>query len=218
MKQTPRHFALAAILCVGTVCGVACPACAGLIPIVNFGFEDPLLSEGSWVGGATGWSHSAAGVFNPTAVHFPGGVPEGQNTGFVNNGYLRQSLVAVLQPGAYTLQVDVGKRLDSGFPGYHIELWAGGSLLALDNNTLAPAPGTFQTSMLMYTAAANDAHLGAPLEIRISSSGVQTNVDNVRLNFQSVPEPSTAILSGIGALGLLACGWSRRRSIGRPAL
>lgn len=213
MIRNHSRFAVSAILGFVSALGAASSARAEIIPVVNFGFEEPVLSDGSWTASnVTGWSVLASGAFNPTVSNFPGGAPEGQNTGFVNAGYLHQDLAAhVLQLGTYTLRVDVGNRLDSNFPGYRVQLLAGSTVLAEDNNSLSPSEGAFLTSEVEFTATASDPMLGATLAVRLVSAGVQTNFDNVRLDFAPVPEPPSAVLLGSCALGLLAFGRRRWR-------
>lgn len=187
---------------------------ADLIPVVNAGFEATPLADGAFTRVAPpGWTLvGTGGTFHPSVRDFPGGAPEGQNTGYSSGGSLSQTLVSPLQAGVYTLRVEVGDSFFTPFPGYKIELLAGSFLLAQDNNSLAPANGTFLTSTVMFAATAGDARLGQPLSIRLTSSGSETNFDNIRLDFapSAVPEPASVMMLGIGALGLLGYDLRRR--------
>ncbi|GAB4264785.1 MAG: hypothetical protein Kow0092_16650 [Deferrisomatales bacterium] len=155
------------------------------VPVANAGFEATVLADGTWASVAPpGWTKvGSAGTFNPTAAQFPGEAPEGANTAYSNGGTLVQTLAETLTAGTtYTLTVQVGDRVDTPFPGYRVQLGVdsgGFVLLAEDNNTLAPNGG-FLTSTVAYTATAGDP-VGANLQIRLVSSGVQTNFDDVNL-------------------------------------
>ena len=174
-------------------------ACGDLIPIVNHGFEDQVVTDGDFIRGTfTGWSAPGdSGVFNPATASVPGQASEGLNVAFIGGtfagGPISQALSTVLKAGAYELRIDVGDRLDTSFAGYSIELFAGGAVLAQDSNSLTPSNGTFVTSLTTFTALESDVNLGQTLAIRISvsnnSSGFQTLFDDVRLawNAASVP-------------------------------
>jgi hypothetical protein len=144
------------------------------------------------------------GTFNLTITQYPGQAPEGQNvadSSFFLAGFLPPTISQVLSDvltanTLYTLQVEVGNRLDTPFPGYVVQLLAGGVLLAEDNNSLSPADGTFATSTVTFTALPGDPNLGQPLEIRLRSFGRQTNFDDVRLTAVASAPTVVYIASG----------------------
>ena len=169
------------------------------------------------------------GEWNPTGTNsFVGGLaPDQTNVGVVflddtNNeeAGLQQLLAATLQLSTqYTLTVEVGNFSDAdggtfnftGFPGYRVELFAGSSLLASDNNTLTPGEGIFETSTVSFTTGSSHTDAGQALAIRLvnlNGSGIEVNFDDVRLDATPVPEPSTAIL---GAIGMICCLLKRNR-------
>lgn len=161
-------------------------------------------------------------VGNPGVyANFPGGAAEGQRVGIAFNfdgsdgggeyGF-RQQLSATLAPHTtYTLEVEIGN-IDSaaaisgeffplaGFPGYRVELTAGGTLLAADDNSLAGSipDGQFATSTVAYTTGASHAMTGAPLGIVLVNlnqedpafpdSDLEVDFDHVRLD----ASPATA--------------------------
>lgn len=153
-------------------------------------------------------------------------VPHGTNIGVVfldnDNAFqeagLRQTLSATLQANTrYTLRVKVGNMATdpalnpsfdfSGFPGYRVELLAGTSVIASDNNTLTPGEGRFLTSTIEAQTGAFHPNLGQSLGIRLvnlNGEGIEVNFDNVRLDAAAVPEP-------VGLLGLLVGTWMVRR-------
>jgi hypothetical protein len=141
---------------------------ADLVTIVNGGFEDEVLSNGAFTLTApTGWSTLGAGegTFNPTVAQFPGEVPEGLNTMYISGtGNIEQILSDVITANTtYSLQVEVGNRLDSDDPQYLVQLTTGSlTLLAEDADTLAPANGEFITSTVAYTALPGDPNLKPP--------------------------------------------------------
>jgi hypothetical protein len=152
-----------------------------------------------------GLDFNTLGVLNPTgSVLYPDGAPEGSNVALVflwrmqtddRPAGLVQELAAALEPDTeYTLRVKVGNIAPDpevawdlgGFPGYRVELLAGGVVLAADDDTLAPAEGEFLQSECAFTAGADHPALGAPLAIRlinlnVGGVGIEVNFDDVEL-------------------------------------
>jgi HpiC1 cyclase/PEP-CTERM motif len=195
---------------------------ATLIPIINAGFEDPDVDVAAGAltcggtggcyttGSFTGWTVTGSGgVFDPSK-YAPAGysAPEGDQVAYSSGGMLSQVLSVGLEANmVYTLDVLVGDRADTGFPGYEVQLLAGGNLLASVNETMfSPANGSFIDAHLEYASGSD--FLGQLLEIRLISDGSQINWDNIRLDPRSVPEPAALMLLSIG---LLALGFLRRR-------
>lgn len=188
-------------------------ASADDVAIVNAGFEDETLGNGSFVFTIPGWTNIGdSGTFNPTTSQYAFEAPEGSNVAFSSNGgpEISQVLANVLDiDTAYTLSVMVGDRLDQNFPGYSVQLLAGGDLLAEDNNSMTSVNGDFFESTVTYLSSQSDTQIGDALEIRLRGFGAQVNFDNVRLvAVSSVPEPTTAIILGLGAA--LSCLIRRR--------
>ncbi len=161
------------------------PGCFSLFTPTGWTVFDP---NGIFGGG------DVVGALDPTGqTFFPAGAPEGINVGltFLNGDIgggpmgLAQVLGdTLLADTVYTLTVQVGDiasgtgpppcdvfgffNLD-GFPGYQVQLLAGGVLLAQDDNTLAATlvNGVFELSTVSVTIGSAHPQLGQPLEIRL---------------------------------------------------
>lgn len=196
-------------------------------------------------------SADAVGVVNPTGTtFFQSGVPDGNNAALIylegdrggGEVSLEQTLSVTLQPNTrYRLMVGVGNIASGfgappftqffdldGFPGYRIQLRAGNSVIAEDNNSLAGslAEGTFGTSEIEVTIGATHGNLGEALSIRLTNlnqlgtvdePGIEVDFDHVRLDAAAVPEPKGVVAwAGLTLLGWIA---ARRgvalRSVGR---
>jgi len=120
------------------------------------------------------------GVYNPVAGDYnTGEAPEGQNVGFVESysadddpyytpaGGLSLTLPTELEANTgYTLTVKVGNPLyNDEFPGYRVQLVAGGSVLAQDANSLIPS-GEWITSTVKYTSG-DSVTPGQKLSVRL---------------------------------------------------
>ena len=140
------------------------------------------------------------------------GPPQGDIFVYANGeGYISQTLTTVLFPDTvYTLTVGVGYRKDmpgAGFPGYGIELWAGGSMLASDydvghdgTGAATPAADEWKDAVVTYTSLPS-VEPGQYLEIRLIGYGIQTNYDHVRLDASPIPEPSALAFAPLAVLG-----------------
>ena len=163
-----------------------------------------------------GWR--AIGAVNPnTTLLYFDAVPAGSNLGVVFLGPtfsnipsgLHQTLSTTLQGRTvYTLSVAVGNMAYvatpphnaynfNGFPGYRIELLAGGHVVAADHNTLLPAEGRFLTSVVQAATSSTHTNIGLPLGIRLinldAAAGIEVNFDDVRLEADPRPDPALAL-------------------------
>ncbi len=151
------------------------------------------------------------GVF----ANFPGGAAEGQRVAIAFNFAgsdgqgeygLQQTLAETLAANTtYVLQVEIGN-IDSatamngqffelqGFPGYRVDLLAGGVVIAQDNNSLAGSisDGEFSTSSFEFTTGQAHPQLDQALGIRVvnlnvldpafPASDIEVDFDDVRLD------------------------------------
>lgn len=175
------------------------------------------------------------GVLDPAgSTLYAGPVPHGENVGVIflmdnaqNQTFfanieagLRQTLAATLQTRRrYTLRVEVGNIANDvnapfafgGFPNYRIDLLAGTSVLASDQNTLRPAEGRFLTSTVSVNVAASSPLAGQPLGIRLvnlnSAPGIEVNWDNVRLESSPLPPPVLLLVNETD-LGRIRMSWA----------
>ncbi|MBC8041385.1 MAG: PEP-CTERM sorting domain-containing protein [Opitutaceae bacterium] len=197
--------------------------------------------------GTINHNNRSIGAVNPTgSLLYPGGAPQGRNVGVVflldnasnqsqfagiESG-LVQTLSATLQTNThYTLTVEVGNMANdpattnafvfTGFPGYRVDLLAGGQVIASDNNSLLPSEGTFLTSQFSLSIGASHVLAGQTLGIRLvnlnAGPGIEVNFDNVRLDATAIPEPATvASLFGTGTLALALLRRNRSRQTFSP--
>ncbi len=163
-----------------------------------------------------GWR--TIGVVNPnTTLLYLDPVPHGSNVGVTFFGPsfgnspagMFQTLSTTLQGRTrYTLLVEVGNMAYvtspphnafnfTGFPGYRIDLLAGSSTVASDNNTLLPGEGRFLTSTVMLATASSDTNIGQLLGIWLvnldAAAGIEVNFDDVRLDATPIPDPVIAM-------------------------
>ncbi len=184
------------------------PGCFAIFTPANWTLYDP----NGVIGG-----NSAVGVIDPTGTtNFPGGAPEGLNVALIFLGQnmgqgpvgLTQVLGATLQPNTtYLLTVEVGNIASGigpppcdvagffdldGFPGYQVQLLAGGVMVAQDNDSLHGSipEGEFRLSTVTLTTGATHAQMGQPLGVRLinlnvvetpADPGIEVDFDDVQL-------------------------------------
>jgi hypothetical protein len=171
----------------------------------------------------------------PGGPFFTAGAPEGDrvailfnaaSTGDTGEYGIEQTLTGqLLQANMdYALSVAVGNigtgvaddgqtyNLD-GFPGYRVELLAGGTPIAVDDNSLAGLIPEYEFRTTTVTFASGAAHplLGQTLGIRLVSlnqgttgQDVEMDFDDVRLIANEVPLPGSLALVALGLTGLAA--------------
>ena len=217
---TTRLMALAALMF-----GLAGVANAELIDIQNAGFEAANLADGHYGYSLAGWnvqlgSGGIGGGFNPTTSHFPDEAPEGDIVAWSDNSEISQVLDAVLLANTtYTLQADVGDRLDTSYAGYRIRLYSVGISsvgLAEDNSTVTPGNGEFTRATLVFTTGDTHTELGKPLMVSIralpGTGSTQACFDNISLDATAVPEPAGIVgLLSMLLVGLVGFAWRRNK-------
>jgi hypothetical protein len=201
---------------------------AAPIVIANAGFEADILASGGFTTSPNSWTCTPGanpgvdicGVYHYTSSQYAVTDPDtGGATGnvaFSNGGTLTQTLTTNLALSTlYTLHVSVGRRLDSSFTSYLIELLAGSTVIASDNTGLNPASGQFLVSNLTYNSGSSNVLAGQPLGILLSGNHTgQPNFDALSLDGSSsaIPEPRTAAFYLIG-LAALICGLQLRGGV-----
>ena len=197
------------------------------IPVTNHSFESPATPPNSFVTNAppTGWTaygdsldfgNRTIGVLNPTTTAlYLDPVPDGSNVGVTflmpqmnDEAGLQQTLAATLETSTqYTLTVEVGNLANDGtpfpfegFPGYRIDLLAGTTVIASDDDSLAPDEGRFLTSVVQVTTGATHPNAGEPLTIRLvnldAAAGLEVNFDDVRLDATPIGACAAVPLAG----------------------
>ncbi|TWU54337.1 hypothetical protein Poly51_30540 [Rubripirellula tenax] len=199
-------------------------------PLNGWDLYDP---DGIAAGGGAGATYYI-GTLTPNApTNFTAGAAEGQRVGiafnFAGSGGqgeygMQQTLSATLQANThYQLDVEIGNIASgiaqngddfnlNGFPGYRVDLLAGGAVLDQDDNSLSGsiAEGDFGTSSLSFTTGDTHSLLGQALGIRLVNlnqidlmypgAHLEVDFDNVRLNATAVPEPSSLVLLALGGV------------------
>jgi hypothetical protein len=179
---------------------------------------------------------NSVGVIRPDVPQsfFPAGAPEGVNAALVflagpQNAVagLQQILTATLQANTrYRCSVQVGNiasgtslpgsadggnvfyNLD-GFPGYRIDILAGTSVIASDNNSIgATIPeGEFQETRFYFDATNGHPQLGQNLGIRLVNlktpgttevPNIEVDFDDVRLTAGPIPGPAELSIALVG--------------------
>jgi hypothetical protein len=215
---------------------------ADLIPAGTFQLYPNPVTLAGWTpydpNGLLNNNTRSVGVLDPAGTPFfleP--VPHGNNAallyieGVAGLGPvgLQQTLSSTLQANsAYSLTVGVGNIASgtglagspsvaffnlAGFPGYRVELLAGGNVLAADDNSLGTsiAEGYFETTTVNFSTAAAHPLLGQALGIRLinlnlpgtpEAPAIEVDFDHVQLNVSPVPEPETwaFLLAGLGVI------------------
>ena len=188
--------------------------------VINPSFElNPVADGGNAGGSFTGWVSTGgdAGYQNLPGTTFTPLPTSGDHNAFTNfgTGVLSQVTSEVITAGnTYTFTVDVGQL--SAFTGstgtIRIFGSTGGPGVSIAQVFgIAPTSGSYLSNQTVsYTAlTSGDPFAGQSVGIAlISQAGTQVIYDNVRFDVGAVPEPSSILLGGLGALALL-----RRRRI-----
>ncbi len=176
----------------------------------------------------TGSAGVFVGTLEPNGVDFfDTTAPEGVKVGILFNSTregdgeygFEQTLIETLQANThYTLSVEVGN-IGSGFaqngdffdlsefPGYRVELLAGGVVIAQDLNSLTIPERQWGTSIVEFTTGNSHAQLGQSLGIRLvnlnqipagfiqaTSPDLEVDFDDVVLNATAIPEPAGVVI------------------------
>jgi PEP-CTERM motif len=178
--------------------------------VLNPSFEADTLTPGGFSGSISNWTVSG-GPGGTQRFSTQTALPtDGVNHAYANSGTTLSQLTSETIVGGqtYTLTVDVGR--ESTFVGSLATLrlyglTSGPGVAIAELTGLAPGLTYLTNQTVTYTAPVGGAFDGQVVGIAlIGSGGVQVIFDNVRF----VPEPSSFLLGGLGALALL-----RRRRI-----
>jgi len=202
---------------------MASPTMAQNIPLQNPSFEDPVLADGAFQQGGNGWGFSGinAGTFNPSAMSYPGGAPQGENVAYIENGVLIQGIAEPLRADrTYRIRFAIGSRSDNPVPttvpltvsvfGSAVRAPDGLPPAAFQTTVFAPAAGTFQYVDLSFQTNSGTPGLGLPIVLRVAgnASPSQFNVDDFSFSAgqqqQSVPVDNRLALFSL--IGLMLAG------------
>lgn len=178
-----------------------------------------------------------AADYAPNPPYFEFGAPEGDNAVLLyTNGDqggaeygVEQDLGVPLRAGmTYTLKAAVGNigsgtallppystqgfyNLD-GFPGYRLQLLAGGVVIAEDVDGVRPAERRWRTATVRLNVTGMHPQLGQELGVRLINrnqpevagvSGIEVDFDNVRLEEIPTPGNGPSVQMGFGPFGVV---------------
>ncbi|MGP8104833.1 MAG: hypothetical protein ACLQLE_02985 [Desulfobaccales bacterium] len=178
-------------------------ALATSIPINNYSFESPVVA--SWNENiVTDWvSTGVSGVQRPQSWYLVTGIDQNQ-VAWIHTGSISQELIGTtIQAGlTYNLSALVGTWVTSGTaPTYNVELVDYNNSVVLADATGQPSLTSNQLVQVSTSYTANAAaYYGNTLEIVLSNTGQEINMDKV--NLTTVPLPPSLLLMGSGLLGL----------------
>ena len=191
-------------------------AVGGLNPAGTTFFVDP-VPHGNSV--ALIYLEQRAGTQNPGAIVGLSQILSG-NLLQLNTRYVLSAAVGNIASGSGLGASAVFGFADlSGFPGYSVQLLAGGVVVAEDNNTLSIGEGRFATSIVELLVGNSHARAGQPLAIRLLNLNASGNLverarevdfDAVSLIASAVPEPGSYAMF-LAGLGLFITVGARRR-------
>jgi hypothetical protein len=195
--------------------------------------DGTFVTSGAGTGTLNGWNYvtQAGASFEDFGIENPGGgaytgatgsgTPSGAdgiNVAFLNQDNsglftgIFQNVGTLLANTEYTMTIAIGQRLDRvngsvEFGLYNADtgatnIWATGTALNTATN-VSTVNGSFQDFVVTFTTGAvvsNDLYVAARFN-ETSANLIQASLDNVRLD--AIPEPSAALLGGLGVLGLL---------------
>lgn len=209
--------------------GISMTANAGVLNILNPGFDIDVLPDGSFnCNGTIGFSNwmspgggCGTGLLNPNITQTVGGLaPSGNNVVYENgpNGYY-QVLSDTYQVGmTYNFGLMIGSRLDAPPDrGYTLEFrWDTGSgfgapVASITGIGTAGAGLFAPSTTLSYTVGAGDAAIGKNVIVMFKGGtlpGIQTLFDSA-VGTTTTPEPGTLALVAVSG-GLLALGRRKR--------
>ena len=146
------------------------------------------------------WAATGSGYFGswqPCSAFFTS-IPDGSTIAFTNGPTLTQDLGVTAQAnGTYTLNIYVGRRLDSVTGVALLEVLAGAtSLCSLSVDSSALSPGTFAKETI--TCSTGSTVPTGDLTVSLGCSGSQCSFDNINLIFTPGPPKFTFGGSGGG--------------------
>jgi len=206
MKNKPRFLFLVLALLVGVH-----PAHAQGNLLVNGGFEDPVIAANSYSKLATisGWTTpNVGGLFEIWSGTF-GSIPatEGIQSLEINASIADETVFQTISvtPGVLTtLSFDyTGREPDNTFTISLSGGYAFSTTLDPASYYTTPAWTTFTETFVPTTSTLTVTFRGQP----VPALDAGAHIDNVSV-VQTVPEPSTLALAGLGGLGML---WQLRR-------
>jgi autotransporter-associated beta strand protein len=191
-----------AIVAMLTLVLASAPA-LGATPVVieNAGFELPVLADGAFVDDIPDWSDYNGGwpgVWNVEAAEYPLEAPGGLNVGWIwdegdgtGTNQVLSGVTGLFELGAnYSMDFYVGYANSFNNPGYQVQLLAGATVIAQDDNSMTLTQGEFSAGTIPYTYNATHSGLvGLPLEIRVLSKGL--GAGNGELEFDDISLEAT---------------------------
>jgi len=185
----------------------------------------------------------------PDPPCFPDGAPEGENAvllymsgdaGGDEYGVEQDTAESLAPDTLYTLTAEVGNIAScaglvapyqsffdlDGFPGYRVQLLAGGVVLAEDAGALSPGEGVFEPTVVVFQTDAEPDLEGETLSVRLVNrnqpdepgvSGLEVDFDAVSLEATPVAEapalsawPRVALVLGLAGLAGLVIRVTQR--------